>query len=37
VRLVDGGRLRGLLQQARDSISGAGASDMWVETRWPVS
>jgi restriction system protein len=37
VRLVDGGRLRGLLQQARESISGAGASDMWVETRWPVS
>lgn len=37
VRLVDGRRLRGLLQQAQDSISGAGASDMWVETRWPVS
>jgi restriction system protein len=37
VRLVDGRRLRSLLQQAQDSISGAGASDMWVETRWPAS
>jgi restriction system protein len=37
VRLVDGPRLMSLLQLARDTLSGAGASDMWVETRWPVS
>lgn len=37
VRLVDGPKLRGLLRHATDSLSGAGASDIWLETRPEIS
>lgn len=37
VRLVDGPKLKGLMRQATDSLSGAGASDIWLETRPELS